>query len=60
MRELTQNEIDDVAGGLNEWQQAGIAVMGLGFMTPVTSGFGFFVGGSMLLMGTYGALLSYH
>ena len=60
MRELTQNEIDDVAGGFNDWQQGGIAIMGLGLLTLTTAGFGLAVGGSMLLLGTYGPMLAHH
>ena len=52
MRELTSQEVNDVSGGL-DWGSGGLAVISLGFMSPVTTGFGLAIGGSMLLVDLY-------
>ena len=49
MRELTAREMDQVQGGLG-LEAAGLAIIGLGFLTPVTAGFGLAIGGSLLYL----------
>ena len=51
MRELTAAEMQQVNGGLG-WAEGGTAIMALGFLSPVTAGFGFFIGMSMLAVDT--------
>jgi len=51
--ELTEAELTCVAGGLNEWQSAGIAVISLSLRTPITAGFGLPIGLAMLGLGSY-------
>lgn len=54
MRELTLIEMEQVSGGLSDFQSAGIAVIGLGLAGgPVTAGFGLAIGGAMLYVGHY-------
>ncbi|WP_145958683.1 MULTISPECIES: hypothetical protein [Xanthomonas] len=54
MRELTENEIKQVDGGLSDFTEGGMAVIGLGFAGgPATAAFGLLVGGSMLVVGYY-------
>jgi len=54
MRELTDEEINYVSGGFNDWQSGGIAIMGLGLSGgPVTAGFGFAIGGAMFSIGYF-------
>ncbi len=49
MRELTSNEVGKVSGGLG-WGTGGALVMGISAFSPVTIGFGFAIGGSMLFI----------
>lgn len=52
--ELTADQTDAVSGGMNDWTEGGIAVMGLGLAGgPVTAGFGMAIGLSMLVVGYY-------
>lgn len=37
MRVLQNNEIAAVSGGLNDFQEGGIAIIGLALITPVTA-----------------------
>lgn len=54
MRELKEEEVEAVSGGMNDWTAGGIAVMGLGFAGgPVTAGFGLTVGMGMLAVGYF-------
>ena len=49
IRELTQAEIEQVSGALGDVGNAGMAVIGLGFVGgPGTAVFGLLVGGSMV------------
>ena len=49
IRELTQAEIEQVSGALGDFGNAGMAVIGLGFVGgPGTAVFGLLVGGSMV------------
>ena len=47
MRELTVEGMQQVDGGL-DWDTGGLAVIGLGLMTPTTALFGLTIGLSML------------
>lgn len=53
MQELSLNEIEDVNGGYNDWQNGGLAVMGLSLYSPVTAAFGLPVGGAMFALGSF-------
>ncbi|MBV7306457.1 hypothetical protein ACQR5T_14480 [Xanthomonas oryzae pv. oryzicola] len=54
MRELTENEIKQVDGGLSDFTEGGMAVIGLGIAGGLaTGGFGLLVGGAMLYVGYY-------
>jgi hypothetical protein len=61
MRELNLEEVEAVAGGaLNEWQNAGIAVMGLGLAGgPVTTAFAVPISFAMFGLGTYRKIMSH-
>lgn len=50
MRELTEQEVEQVSGGL-DWGDGGTAVIAIGFVGgPATALFGMAVGGAMLYM----------
>lgn len=55
MRVLTQGEIEDVTGGLNDFQEGGLAIMGMSIYSPVTFAFGFPIGGAMFAVGSIGS-----
>ena len=61
MRELSLEEVEAVAGGaFNEWQNAGIAVMGLGLAGgPVTTAFAVPISFAMFGLGTYRKIMSH-
>ena len=52
IRELNSAEIDMVAGGLNQWQSAGIAVISISAYSPVTAAFGMPIGLAMFGLGS--------
>jgi hypothetical protein len=47
MRDLTVSEVEDVSGGITEGE-AGMAIISLGFLSPVTIGFGLAIGGALI------------
>ena len=49
MRDLSVSEVKEVSGGIG-WGGAGLAIITLGFMSPITLGFGLAIGGSMLFI----------
>ena len=49
MRELTSEEVEQVNGGIG-WGSGGLAIIAIGFASPVTAPFGVAIGGSMLLL----------
>lgn len=54
MHELSEDEIEQVTGGMSDFTAGGMAVIGLGFAGgPATTAFGLLVGGSMLIVGHY-------
>nr|WP_300315902.1 hypothetical protein [Halomonas sp.] len=54
MHELSEDEIEQVTGGMSDFTAGGMAVIGLGFAGgPATAAFGLLVGGSMLIVGHY-------
>ncbi|AXM40494.1 Blp family class II bacteriocin [Xanthomonas oryzae] len=54
MRELTENEIKQVDGGLSDFTEGGMAVIAIGFAGgPATAAFGLLVGGAMMFVGHY-------
>ncbi|AZR30250.1 Blp family class II bacteriocin [Xanthomonas vasicola] len=56
MRELTENEIKQVDGGLSDFTEGGMAVIAIGFAGgPATAAFGLLVGGAMMFVGHYQA-----
>lgn len=52
MRELNMNEVEQVSGGLNDWQTGGISILAMSSYSPVTMAFGYPIGGTMLALGT--------
>ncbi len=61
IRELSAEECEAVSGGaLNEWQNGGIAVLGLGLAGgPVTTAFAIPISFAMFGLGTYKRSLSH-
>lgn len=52
MKEMNNDEIKAVSGGMNDWTSGGIAVIGLGLAGgPATGVFGLAVGGAMMFVG---------
>lgn len=51
MRVLNNNEISAVGGGLNDFQEGGIAIIGLALITPVTAPLAL-IGLAMLYVGS--------
>ena len=49
MRDLTVSEVKEVSGGIS-WAEGGLAIIALGFSSPVTALFGAAIGGSMLFI----------
>lgn len=60
MRELTQMEVAEVSGGLNDWQSGGLAIMGMSLYSPFTAAFGIPIGGAMFGLGSWSGLVSLH
>ncbi|WP_250656427.1 hypothetical protein [Alkalimarinus coralli] len=54
MKELSMQEVENVSGGdFNDWQNGGLAVMGLSLYSPVTAAFGLPIGGAMFALGSF-------
>jgi len=52
MKVLDTREIEQVSGGFNDWEEAGMWTMGIGFAGgPATGLFGLLVGGSEFAVG---------
>lgn len=52
MRELTNEELNEVSGGLG-WTDGGVAVMAISLGTPATAAFGVPIGLAMMVVGYY-------
>ena len=54
MREITENEMEQIAGGMSDFTAGGMTVIGLGFAGGLaTAPFGLAIGGAMMLVGYY-------
>ncbi|WP_371194933.1 Blp family class II bacteriocin [Glaciecola sp. SC05] len=56
MKDINQDELEQVSGGINDWTGGGMAVIALGISGgPATGAFGLAVGGSMMIIGYFKA-----
>ena len=54
MKELSNMDVKQVAGGMSDWTAGGMAVIGIGLSGgPATGAFGLLVGGSMMIVGYF-------